>query len=69
MSKPFFPYLPYNAPHYPLHAWPQDIAKYKGRYDAGWDAIRAARFEKQIATAEENWMALQEQLEYLQAAE
>ena len=34
-EKPFFLYLSYNAPHYPLHAWPEDIAKYKGVYDDG----------------------------------
>jgi arylsulfatase A-like enzyme len=47
-DKPFFLYLSYNAPHDPLHAWPKDIAKYKGRYDAGWQAIRNARYKKQM---------------------
>jgi arylsulfatase A-like enzyme len=47
-DKPYFLYLAYNAPHDPLHAWPRDIAKYKGKYDAGWDAIRKARYAKQI---------------------
>ncbi len=42
-AQPFFAYLAFFAPHFPLHALPQDIAKYRGRYDAGWDAIRAAR--------------------------
>ena len=46
-DKPFFLYISYNAPHDPLHAWPDDIAKYKGRYDVGWQAIRDARYEKQ----------------------
>ncbi|MDA1267109.1 MAG: arylsulfatase [Planctomycetota bacterium] len=46
-DKPFFLYLAYNAPHDPLMAWPEDIAKYAGRYDAGWEAIRAARWERQ----------------------
>ncbi len=31
-DKPFLLYLPYTAPHYPLHAWPEDIAKYRGKY-------------------------------------
>lgn len=48
-SKPFFLYIAYNAPHDPLHAWPEDIAKYDGRYDSGWEAIRAARYARQTA--------------------
>ncbi len=46
-DKPFFHYLAFTAPHFPLHALPQDIAKYDGRYDAGWVEIRKARWEKQ----------------------
>ena len=46
-EKPFFLYLSYTAPHDPLMAWPEDIAKYNGKYDAGYEAIRQARFEKQ----------------------
>ncbi|MGN6294528.1 MAG: arylsulfatase [Chitinophagaceae bacterium] len=46
-STPFFLYLAYNAPHDPLMAWPEDIAKYKGKYDKGYEAVRKARFEKQ----------------------
>ena len=45
-DKPFLLYLPYTAPHYPLHAWPEDIAKYRGRYKVGWDVIREKRFER-----------------------
>ena len=41
-EQPFFLYLAYNAPHWPLHARPAEIAKHKGRYDAGWQAIRGA---------------------------
>lgn len=44
-DKPFLLYLPYTAPHYPLHAWPEDIAKYRGKYKIGWDEIRKQRFE------------------------
>ncbi len=47
-GKPFFLYLAYNAPHYPLQALPQDIEKYRGRYMAGWDALRKARHARQI---------------------
>lgn len=45
-DKPFFMYVGYTAAHWPMHALPKDIAKYKGRYDAGYDAIRKARYEK-----------------------
>ena len=45
-DKPFLLYLPYTAPHYPLHAWPEDIAKYRGKYKIGWDQIRSQRFER-----------------------
>ncbi len=45
-EKPFVLYLPYTAPHYPLHAWPEDIAKYRGKFMMGWDEIRKQRFER-----------------------
>ena len=45
-DKPFLLYLPYTAPHYPLHAWPEDIAKYKGKFMMGWDELRKQRFER-----------------------
>lgn len=48
-DKPFFLYLPYNAPHAPLHAKPEDLARYAGVYDAGWDAVREARLARQQA--------------------
>jgi len=47
-DNPFFCYLAYNAPHWPLHAWPEDIAKYRGKYRKGWDAIRKERYERMI---------------------
>jgi arylsulfatase A-like enzyme len=47
-DKPFFFYLAYNAPHYPLHALPEDIEKYRGKYTKGWDAIRRQRYERLI---------------------
>ncbi len=46
-KKPFFHYVAFNAPHYPLQAPKEDIEKYLGRYDEGWDVIRKRRFEKQ----------------------
>lgn len=46
-QKPFFLYLAYIAPHFPLQAWPEDIAKYQRKYDAGYEAIRTQRFRRQ----------------------
>ena len=46
-NQPFFLYMAYQAPHWPLHALPQDIAKYKGKFMQGWDVLRQQRFEKQ----------------------
>lgn len=46
-QQPFFLYLAHTAPHWPLVALPEDIAKYKGTYDKGWTAIREERFERQ----------------------
>ncbi len=42
-GRPFFLYLAHNAPHFPLHALPEDIEKYRGRFAAGWDELRARR--------------------------
>ena len=46
-DKPFFLYLAYTAPHWPLHALPEDIAKYRGKYMLGWDQLRAQRYQRQ----------------------
>ncbi|WP_313804513.1 arylsulfatase [Sphingobium sp.] len=48
-GRPFFAYLAFTAPHWPLQAPAATIAKYRGRYDAGYDALRAERLKKQIA--------------------
>ena len=48
-DRPFFHYIPFIAPHFPLHALPQDIAKYRDKYLAGWEALRSARYERQKA--------------------
>lgn len=48
-DKPFFLYLAFNAPHFPLMALPEDIAKYRGKYKAGWDKLRDQRHAKQAA--------------------
>ncbi|MCF0176060.1 MAG: arylsulfatase [Bacteroidales bacterium] len=46
-DKPFFMYLAYTSPHWPLHALPEDIEKYKDTYTGGWEQIRNARYERQ----------------------
>lgn len=46
-DQPFLLYLSYTAPHDPLMAWEEDILKYKGKYDVGYEAIRKQRFLKQ----------------------
>ncbi|MCB1227424.1 MAG: arylsulfatase [Verrucomicrobiales bacterium] len=46
-DQPFFTYLAFAAPHFPLHALPEDIAKYRDRYLAGWDALRKERAARQ----------------------
>lgn len=48
-SQPFFLHLTYTAPHYPLHAPSEDIAKYRGKYLQGWEAMRKERHARQIA--------------------
>ncbi|GAB4042938.1 arylsulfatase [Spirosoma litoris] len=56
-SNPFFLYVAYTAPHWPIQALPEDIARYKGKYLKGWDELRKQRHEKQIATGivDKNW--------------
>ena len=48
-DKPFMQYLAFIAPHFPLHALPEDIAKYRDKYLDGWEAMRDKRFAKQKA--------------------
>lgn len=45
-DKPFFFYVAYTAAHWPLHAPEKEVAKYKGKYDIGWDSLRILRFNK-----------------------
>jgi arylsulfatase A-like enzyme len=49
-NTPFFLYVSYTAPHFPLQAWPEDIAKYRGKYMVGWDYIRQQRYERLLQT-------------------
>ncbi|RYG28931.1 MAG: arylsulfatase [Burkholderiales bacterium] len=48
-DKPFFAYLAFTAPHFPLQAPAETVAKYKGRYDAGYEALREKRLVRQRA--------------------
>jgi len=48
-DAPFFQYLAFAAPHFPLHALPEDIELYRETYQAGWDVIRAQRWRRQQA--------------------
>ena len=56
-DKPFFMYVAYTAPHWPLHALPQDIKKYKNKYLDGWEKLQQKRFDKQKAMGlfDETW--------------
>ncbi len=47
--QPFFLYLAYTAPHFPLHALARDVARYRGKYTAGWDVVRKARYDRMRA--------------------
>ncbi len=47
-QEPFFLYLAHNSPHYPLHAWPKDIKKYRNKYKIGWDKLRDQRYARMI---------------------
>jgi arylsulfatase len=74
-DNPFFLYLAYNAPHWPLHAKQEDIEKYEGYYDLGYNAIREKRYQKMLdlgiidretsplseAVYEQSWEALSEE--------
>jgi arylsulfatase A-like enzyme len=46
-DQPFFFYVAYTAAHWPMQALERDIAKYKGKYDAGYEPVRKARFERE----------------------
>ena len=49
-EDPFFLYMAPNAPHFPLQALPEDIAKYEGKYLKGWDKLREERYRQQLAS-------------------
>jgi arylsulfatase len=56
-DQPFFAYLAFNAPHWPLHAREEDINKFKGQYLKGWDKLREERWKRQVSMGivEESW--------------
>ncbi|MET0683407.1 MAG: arylsulfatase [Casimicrobiaceae bacterium] len=45
-GQPFFLYVAYTAPHWPLHSREEDVAKYRGTFDAGWDVLRERRMQR-----------------------
>lgn len=47
-SGPFFLYLSYSSPHWPLHAAEEDVREYAGRFDAGWDVLRRERRQRLV---------------------
>ena len=56
-DAPFFLYMAYTAAHWPMHALPEDIEKYKGRYDAGYEEIRKKRYArmKEMGLVRDGW--------------
>ena len=56
-QQPFFLYLAFTSPHWPLHALEKDIEQFRGHYRQGWDALREQRFKKQLkeGIANEHW--------------
>jgi arylsulfatase len=47
-DRPFFQYLAFTAPHFPIQALPEDIAKYRDTYREGWDVLRKKRWERMV---------------------
>jgi arylsulfatase A-like enzyme len=56
-DQPYFLYVAYTAPHFPLHAREADIAPYRGMFNAGWDALRKERYERlvQLKLIDPSW--------------
>jgi arylsulfatase A-like enzyme len=56
-QKPFFLYLAYNAPHFPLQAPADEIAKFRGKYKIGWDKLREQRHarQKELGVVDKSW--------------
>ena len=78
-TRPFLMYLAYTAPHWPLHALSEDIARYEGSYQQGWESLRQQRYEKMLQqnvidstftlspwdTTAENWEAVTNRAEWI----
>ncbi|MBI1387539.1 MAG: sulfatase-like hydrolase/transferase [bacterium] len=56
-DAPYFLYLPFTSPHWPLHAHPADIEKYRGSYQIGWDELRRRRYARmrELGAIDERW--------------
>jgi arylsulfatase len=56
-KKPFFLYLAYNAPHFPLQAPADEIAHFRGKYKVGWDKLREQRHarQKELGVVDKSW--------------
>jgi arylsulfatase len=56
-QKPFFLYLAFNAPHFPLQAPADEIAKFRGKYKIGWDKLREQRHarQKELGVVDKSW--------------
>ncbi len=56
-GDPFFVYVPFTAPHYPIHAKPADIAKYEGKFAMGWDELQKRRHSRavQLGLVDPQW--------------
>ncbi len=57
VGTPFFSYVAYTSPHWPLHAHKEDIEKYRGVYDGGWDELREKRYSnlKELGFIDDSW--------------
>ena len=56
-DQPFFLYFAHCAPHFPMQAWPEDIAKYRGRFMEGWDKLRERRHARltELGIIDDQW--------------
>ena len=56
-EEPFLLYVPYTAPHWPLHARPETIARYEGMFSGGWSELRERRLKRMrsIGLADDSW--------------
>jgi len=57
-NNPYFLYVSYTAAHWPMHAPASEVAKYKGRYNMGWDSLRKERYERMagMGLVDERWV-------------